>query len=95
MEMNLPLEAHHFTCTFTQGHKLVIPVSPAKYRPRPRPMPSKEPYLFKMMKVRKLGTSPLINKLSRPMGIEAGAKIMAAWSPLKTAKTMFFPCNIF
>ena len=47
MEMNLPLEAHHFAFTFTQGHKLVIPVSPAKYRPRP----SKEPYLFKMMKV--------------------------------------------
>lgn len=54
MEMNLPLEAQHFASTFTQGHKLVIPVSPAKYRPRP----SKEPYLFKMMKVRKLDTSP-------------------------------------
>ena len=77
MEMNLPLEAHHFACTFTQGHKLVIPVSPAKYRPRP----SKEPYLFKMMKVRKLDTSPLINKLSRPMGIEAGGKIIFFWLP--------------
>ena len=83
MEMNLPLEAHHFACTFTQGHKLVIPVSPAKYRPRPRPrpMPSKEPYLFKMMKVGKLGTSPLINELSRPMGIEAGGKIIFFWLP--------------
>lgn len=77
MEMNLPLEAHHFASTFTQGHKLVIPVSPAKYRPRP----SKKLYLFKMMKVGKLGTSPLINKLSRPMGIEAGGKIIFFWLP--------------
>lgn len=79
MEMNLPLEAQHFASTFTQGHKLVIPVSPAKYRPRPRP--SKEPYLFKMMKVRKLDTSLLINKLSRPMGIEAGGNIIFFWLP--------------
>lgn len=77
MEMNLPLEAHHFAFTFTQGHKLVIPVSPAKYRPRP----SKEPYLFKMMKVIKLVTSPLINKLSRPVGIEARGKIIFFWLP--------------
>lgn len=75
MEMNLPLEAQHFASTFTQGHKLVIPVSPAKYRPRP----SKEPYLFKMMKVRKLDTSPLIN--NRPMGIEAGGNIIFFWLP--------------
>ena len=77
MEMNLPLEVQHFASTFTQGHKLVIPVSPAKYRPRP----SKEPYLFKMMKVRKLDTSPLINKLSRPMGIEAEGNIIFFWLP--------------
>ena len=47
MEMNLRLGQLHFVCTFTQGHKHVIPVSLVKFRPRH----PKEHHLFWMMKV--------------------------------------------
>ena len=46
MEMSLLLGPLHSVCTFTQGHKHVIPVSPVKYRPRH----PKEHFLL-MMKV--------------------------------------------
>ena len=47
MEMNLHLGPLHSVCTFIQGHKHVIPVSPVKFRPRH----PKEHHLFWMMKV--------------------------------------------
>jgi len=47
MEMNLHLGPLHSVCTFIQGHKHVIPVSPVKYRPRH----PKEHHSFRMMKV--------------------------------------------
>lgn len=47
MEMNLHLGPLHSVCTFTQGHKHVIPVSPVKYRPRH----PKDHHFLWMMKV--------------------------------------------